>query len=64
MVTLGEGGTVAAFGRSPMHQTLLYWYLTRDIAAVIPYHVVYAFFDTKSELAELIINNATNRASL
>lgn len=59
MVTLGEGGTVAALGRSSMHQTLLYWCLTRDIAAVIPYRVIYDFFDTKSEkLAELIITTA------
>lgn len=50
MVTLGEGGTeVVAISRGPMHQTLLYWCLTRDIAAVIPYRVIYDIFDTKSE---------------
>lgn len=50
MVTLGEGGTVAvALGRGPMHQTPLYWCLTRDTAAVIPYHIIYDLFDTKSE---------------
>lgn len=61
MVTLGEGGTVVALGRGPMHQTLLQWCLTRDITAVIPYRVIYDFIDTKSaKFVELVIITTTN----